>query len=103
MRGGVRVCMYSRAGTGCFGLCLLGGNGIGPTLQRFLRVTGAWHMPGRGSNPGSLVRVMPARSTAFGGRSRVTLVLGFFARLLRERGLLPRCLWKLAAALWHLD
>jgi hypothetical protein len=29
MRGGVRVCMCSRAGTGCFGLCLLGGCGLG--------------------------------------------------------------------------
>jgi hypothetical protein len=56
------------------------------------------YAPAGGPMQGPLSGVVSARSAAFGGRLRVTLVLGFFARLLCERGLLPRCLWGLAAA-----
>ena len=56
------------------------------------------YAPAGGPGQGPLSGVVFARSAAFGGRLRVTLVLGFFARLLCERGLLPRCLWGLAAA-----
>ena len=56
------------------------------------------YAPAGGPGQGPLSGVVSARSAAFGGRLRGTLVLGFFARLLCERGLLPRCLWGLAAA-----
>ena len=47
LRGG-SVCVCSRAGTWCFGICLFGGFGIGQPPQSFLCLSGAWHLPRQG-------------------------------------------------------
>ena len=99
MRGGVRVCMCSRAGIGCFWFCFLWGRGLGHP-QGFLRFSGAWHLPRQGCKEPLTVcctvhcPLWPlARSRSSWASSRVCSMSAACRGACGD----------FAAALWHLD